>query len=709
MGKNILYRVTAFLLAAGMLLSSAACAGEGKPSAAAPRSTEKVVSESSGDPDFWDECIPVSGVEHLYEWKPDGLSDKNYAEIAAFGDGFLLISTYFNLPEEAGASDGGYYEDDTPFYQFEYYDLSEKSITASLNTEQQRGSSYQVISDQLFVFCYESRKLLVYDSQLRETGSYNLGKGLDDYATMLYPGSRANEFYVYNYELSEISLLELSNGEISVEPMELDSYVSQVWGAAPDGSGLIFAGIDKKTLRAGTLLLDTLDLSETRFEGMDSIYTAQLCPSAYLIQQDFSQQVWLQGSKDGRRTYYMLPDGHFLSLQPDGKLLETYNLFPENASPVFGCGLYGADGRGTNSFSVEYSIIGADAYVLDSPAYLKEYGCMMFMACDGASDWSIFVWDIRMPQKGTGDLSAYSGYEQVCDAYDRLREESGSDFGETETETDEDPGSLVTLISDPQNYDWGDLAGCRRRADEIGEKYGISIYLGPEVPGIIVDYKVGQCLDSALVSEALEKLDSCLACYPDGFWDQLLYNDIRDIRFYLAGGLEGMAEGMVTDTAGFACEPYEALGIVLSMDYLFDLPYTIHHEISHLIDGRLVFRSQYVKNAVYSEEKWSSYNPKDYNYLESYDSYEDSDVYVQYQEYFLGPYGTTYPTEDRAMIFGAAMANYLYPDSDYEYYKEVFAGSPEISAKLAYYSECIADCFDTSGWPETLPWEEILR
>ena len=31
-----------------------------------------------------------------------------------------------------------------------------------------------------------------------------------------------------------------------------------------------------------------------------------------------------------------------------------------------------------------------------------------------------------------------------------------------------------------------------------------------------------------------------------------------------------------------------------------------------------------------------------------------------------------------------------------------------LRAKLEYYAECIRDCFDTEGWPEVLPWEQVL-
>ena len=38
----------------------------------------------------------------------------------------------------------------------------------------------------------------------------------------------------------------------------------------------------------------------------------------------------------------------------------------------------------------------------------------------------------------------------------------------------------------------------------------------------------------------------------------------------------------------------------------------------------------------------------------------------------------------------------------------VYESNPYLRDKLAYYSECIRDCFNTDGWPEVTAWEEML-
>ena len=38
-----------------------------------------------------------------------------------------------------------------------------------------------------------------------------------------------------------------------------------------------------------------------------------------------------------------------------------------------------------------------------------------------------------------------------------------------------------------------------------------------------------------------------------------------------------------------------------------------------------------------------------------------------------------------------------------------FDTRPGLCTKLAYYSECIRDCMDTTGWPAVTVWESMLK
>lgn len=66
--------------------------------------------------------------------------------------------------------------------------------------------------------------------------------------------------------------------------------------------------------------------------------------------------------------------------------------------------------------------------------------------------------------------------------------------------------------------------------------------------------------------------------------------------------------------------------------------------------------------------------------------------------YFDSDYSMTYPTEDRATRFAAAMTQ-----------APLLEESPGMQKKLDYYARCIRDCFDTEGWPEVTAWEQPLQ
>lgn len=117
----------------------------------------------------------------------------------------------------------------------------------------------------------------------------------------------------------------------------------------------------------------------------------------------------------------------------------------------------------------------------------------------------------------------------------------------------------------------------------------------------------------------------------------------------------------------------------------------------------------YRDDALYSEETWWSMNPAEFinlnpEYGGYYESYEmmPMDYYQEdFTSYFVIDYGKTFFTEDRATIMEAAMSgNYR------SFSKEV---SEALYAKLEYYSQCICDCFDTTGWPDVTKWELALK
>ncbi len=236
------------------------------------------------------------------------------------------------------------------------------------------------------------------------------------------------------------------------------------------------------------------------------------------------------------------------------------------------------------------------------------------------------------------------------------------------------------------------------RAEEISEKYDLDIRIG-ELCEFDYDeqYLPTEMLtDNSTVENALNILDSSLSLYPDGFFTQLKYEDLREIRIELTGA--------IPNAGGFAQNKGEYY--LIAIDGYTIEPYVISHEISHVIDKRLEWDATLREDALYSEETWLSLQPEGFDYAYSYSDVPD-EIYAYFynadfsHDYFTDAYSVTYPTEDRATLFGDVM------DAGLREWRENHR-SENIIRKLDYYSRCIRDCFDTEGWPEVTEWEQLL-
>ena len=297
-------------------------------------------------------------------------------------------------------------------------------------------------------------------------------------------------------------------------------------------------------------------------------------------------------------------------------------------------------------------------------------------------------------------VSPYSAIDPAdsTDENQEATEEAGKD-SEYNTYGDE-----VTLIPDTASYDWGDLSDINARITALEQKYGFSIYFGPEVPKRIDYYDIHQFKNKDKLSIALDSLEEILDCFPDDFFTQLCYGDIRGMRIYLCGDISSGHSDMINEPSGFVNIINNHNVIVLNCNYSWDFSYTVGHEISHLIDQRLTFIHTYDEKSEFSEGKWNSFNPDSFSYDDSYANYNPDDPSNHISGYFIDSYGMTFATEDRSEIFGTAIDDYIngiYDDAR-------FTDDSPIRNKLDYYSRCIRDGFDTKDWPDTMAWESVL-
>jgi hypothetical protein len=361
-----------------------------------------------------------------------------------------------------------------------------------------------------------------------------------------------------------------------------------------------------------------------------------------------------------------------LTFLPSGGILLREATFPEtateNSSPLNTFSCY--DNRGNGIACVSYD---CSEYLSRDAAFFEEDALGFFLVYNADCQPYLLIWDYSQPTSGMDSLPL-------------------SDLNQQETADDTEQQETENNTELPET-------------DSTESLYGVEIIYGEDIPDELSVYQLEPCTDEELLSEALDTLYESLDCYPEQFFRQLCFGENTGITIYLTGTITGSTEGMLTTPTGFTDSIDGRMVMVLDTEYLWDWQYTINHELSHMIDRRLEYRASYEEDSLFSEEVWNSFNPEDYDYLGTYDGYEENDLYYQYTEYFADSYGTTFATEDRAELFGLAMSDYLgYFDED-----SFFAAGAPTTEKYEYYCECIRDGFDTTGWDDVMPWEKILE
>lgn len=236
------------------------------------------------------------------------------------------------------------------------------------------------------------------------------------------------------------------------------------------------------------------------------------------------------------------------------------------------------------------------------------------------------------------------------------------------------------------------------RAQALSEQYDVDIRIADQCQFDYSHYSAYEVNDLEQVNRGLDDLEAALAAYPDGFFRQLRYGHCRRIQIELVGGISEKEDSTVgVSAAAFA---QEMPGYYLLVADLYSTNYgTYFHEFTHILDKRLAWDANLREGAIFSEESWSALQPEGFQYAMSYTDMPDSVRQYINSGYFLWEYSCTFPTEDRATMMEAAMTAAVYE----------FDTRPGLCTKLAYYSECIRDCMDTTGWPAVTVWESMLK
>lgn len=212
-----------------------------------------------------------------------------------------------------------------------------------------------------------------------------------------------------------------------------------------------------------------------------------------------------------------------------------------------------------------------------------------------------------------------------------------------------------------QNYDFD-----RDRVDaliqEIRDDYSVEILYSEEDLGEFVGtYDLIAAENIRDIGKTLLRLRTCLAEYPEGFFEDLKGESYDRLLFYLCGGHQRNWEYTIENVAATGGQNGSSLLLSFDVSSWASMRTVLLHEMMHLMESRIIDATLY--DSLTYQTYWEEYlNVPEYPYLYSY-IYEDNEENAKgtfgtalEQAAFIDTYSKTFPIEDRARI----LENQLY-------------------------------------------------
>lgn len=244
-----------------------------------------------------------------------------------------------------------------------------------------------------------------------------------------------------------------------------------------------------------------------------------------------------------------------------------------------------------------------------------------------------------------------------------------------------------------ENPDADGLSQCRARADALEAEYGIRLHLQEDVLPV-EDYAYTYEFHPGNFNIALEQLESVLSQFPEDFFRKLgSISEDGKVHIGLVRNLEGRTTNSIPDATGV--QYWHEGNVWMTLKISTFLSGAFCHELAHVMDT-------YILNESLEYDDWESLNPRGFRYDGNYSDYlyrEDLGLTFGEDRAFLNAYSMTYPKEDRAELFAAAMDPYA---------GDIF-DAPILQEKLIRICKGIRDAFGLKKDSRTFPWEQYLE
>ncbi len=238
-----------------------------------------------------------------------------------------------------------------------------------------------------------------------------------------------------------------------------------------------------------------------------------------------------------------------------------------------------------------------------------------------------------------------------------------------------------------QDPDTEGLAALQLRAEALEEQYGIDILMWTDVTEVQpVGYVFGVEHRTQIYEEALNTLETALARLPEDFLEEAAaWTDDGTVHLVLTRSVTAPVNSCsisyLLDWNGY---------IILTLDDTLEEHF--YHGLGHILDTQVLSHS----DAFY---EWYTVNPSGFAYDNDYDGWQDreSKYLSGSKRYFVNSLSMTFPVEDRATLFAAAMMAGQ---------EEVFE-TDAMQTKLERLKTGLRETFDLEG--DSYPWEQYLK
>lgn len=246
------------------------------------------------------------------------------------------------------------------------------------------------------------------------------------------------------------------------------------------------------------------------------------------------------------------------------------------------------------------------------------------------------------------------------------------------------------------NPDLEGLAQCSLLARELSIKHDVHVLIWADATAAEPwDYSLSPEYQVPLLRRRLEKLDTILSSFPEGFLKKAAAGTGTDrLTICLVRSINGKpGTGGLESAMGLQFWDAEArayLAITLGPD----MAQHLYHELFHIIDNRILSTCK-------TYDDWNKLNPKNFSYDTRYASTrseEGRSFLTPENRYFVDLYSMGYPKEDRARIMEYATM---------EGQADLFQSAP-MQSKLRTLCKGIRKAFGLEKEPVSYLWEQYL-